>query len=33
LDVDVLVQIVHQIVHTGAEANIPTVVVAPRPPG
>jgi NAD(P)-dependent dehydrogenase (short-subunit alcohol dehydrogenase family) len=33
LDVDVLVQIVHQIVHTGAAANIPTVVVAPRPPG
>jgi len=33
LDVETLVHIVHQVVHTGADANIPSVAVVPRPPG
>ena len=33
LDVETLVHIVHQVVHAGADTSIPSVVVAPRPPG
>jgi NAD(P)-dependent dehydrogenase (short-subunit alcohol dehydrogenase family) len=33
LDVETLVQIVYQVVHTGAGASIPSVAVVPRPPG
>jgi NAD(P)-dependent dehydrogenase (short-subunit alcohol dehydrogenase family) len=33
MDVESLVQIVHQVLHTGADARIPSVVVTPRPPG
>jgi NAD(P)-dependent dehydrogenase (short-subunit alcohol dehydrogenase family) len=33
LDVDTLVQIVHQVLHAGADASIPSVTVVPRPPG
>jgi NAD(P)-dependent dehydrogenase (short-subunit alcohol dehydrogenase family) len=33
LDVETLVTIVHQVVHAGADASIPSVTVVPRPPG
>jgi NAD(P)-dependent dehydrogenase (short-subunit alcohol dehydrogenase family) len=33
LDVENLVQVVHQVLHTGADASIPSVAVVPRPPG
>lgn len=33
LDVEHLVQIVHHVLHTGADARIPSVTVTPRPPG
>jgi hypothetical protein len=33
LDVEELVQMVHQVVHMGASASIPSVMVVPRPPG
>jgi len=33
LDVENLVQIVHQVLHTGARASIPSVAVVPRPQG
>jgi NAD(P)-dependent dehydrogenase (short-subunit alcohol dehydrogenase family) len=32
LDVENLVQIVHQVLHTGADASIPSVTLVPRPP-
>jgi NAD(P)-dependent dehydrogenase (short-subunit alcohol dehydrogenase family) len=32
LDVETLVQVVHQVLHTGADASIPSVSVVPRPP-
>jgi NAD(P)-dependent dehydrogenase (short-subunit alcohol dehydrogenase family) len=33
LDVEILVGVVHQVVHAGANASIPSVTVIPRPPG
>jgi NAD(P)-dependent dehydrogenase (short-subunit alcohol dehydrogenase family) len=33
LDVDTLVQVIHQVLHAGADASIPSVAVVPRPPG
>ncbi len=33
LDVESLVQVVHLVLHTGADASIPSVMVVPRPPG
>lgn len=33
LDVEHLVQIVHQVLHTGADACIPSVTITPRPAG
>jgi len=33
LDVENLVKIVHQVMHTGADACIPSVTITPRPPG
>jgi len=33
LDIESLVQAVHLVLHTGADASIPSVAVVPRPPG